>query len=63
MAGDVISYRWGRAEYAHLAVYLGDNVVVHCRAASGVEFVEADAPCFYDSRGRSRISGFWRVKE
>ena len=61
--GDVISYRWGRAEYAHLAVYLGNNVVVHCRAANGVEFIEADAPCFYDSRGRSRVSGFWRVKE
>lgn len=60
--GDVISYRWGRAEYAHLAVYLGDNLVLHCKAANGVEITETDAPCFYDSKGRSRVSGYWRLK-
>ena len=34
--GDIISYRWGRAQYAHLAIYLGDKRILHCQARSGV---------------------------
>ncbi len=59
--GDIISYRWGRAQYAHLSIYLGDKRVLHCQARSGVEITEIDAPYFYDARGNSRVTGFWRV--
>ncbi len=59
--GDIISYRWGRAKYAHLAIFLGDKRVLHCQARSGVEITDIDAPYFFDARGNSRITGFWRV--
>lgn len=61
--GDVISYSWGRAQYAHLAIFLGDNRVVHCSADFGVEIEDFDAPYFYDGRGKSRITGYWRLKD
>ena len=63
MPGDVISYRWARAQYAHLAVYLGDNKVVHCMARTGLEITDIWNPYFYDSKGISRVTGYWRLKE
>lgn len=59
--GDIISYRWGRAQYAHLAIYLGDNRILHCKALGGVEITDLDAPYFTDGKGRSRVTGYWRV--
>ena len=59
--GDIISYRWGRAQYAHLAIYLGDKRILHCQARSGVEITDIDAPYFFDARGNSRVTGYWRV--
>jgi cell wall-associated NlpC family hydrolase len=59
--GDVISYRWGRAQYAHLSIYLGDNRVLHCQALTGVEITDANAPYFFDKKGESRITGYWRA--
>lgn len=61
--GDVISYRFGRSEYAHLSIYLGDNKVIHCSADYGTEIRKIDDFCFCDAKGKSRISGFWRLKE
>lgn len=60
-AGDVISYRWGRAQYAHLAIYLGDNKILHCKALSGVEITDLNAPYFTDAKGNSRVTGYWKV--
>lgn len=60
-AGDVLSFRWGRAKYAHLALYLGDNKVVHCSADFGTEITDLNNPYFYDYQGRSRISGIWGI--
>lgn len=62
-AGDLISYRWGRAKYAHLSVYLGTSIVIHCSADTGVEITEMDNPYFFDGKGESRITGFWRLKK
>ena len=60
--GDIISYSWGRAKYAHLAMYLGDSKVIHCKADSGVEITDYNDPCF-TCGSHSRISGIWRVKD
>ena len=60
--GDVISYRWGRAQYAHFAVYLGDDKVLHCQARNGVEITEISSPYFFDKHGVTRITGYWRLK-
>lgn len=59
--GDIISYRWGRAQYAHLAIYLGDKRILHCQARSGVEITDIDAPYLFDAKGNSRVTGYWRV--
>ena len=59
--GDIISYRWARAKYAHLAIYLGNNRVLHCQARSGVEITDINAPYFFDAKGESRVTGYWRV--
>jgi len=59
--GDIISYRWGRSVCAHLSIYMGDNHVLHCSAIRGVEITDYDNPYFYDAKGNSRITGFWRV--
>ena len=61
--GDIISYRWGRAKYAHLAIYLGDKRILHCQARNGVEITDIDAPYLFDAKGKSRVTGYWRVKE
>lgn len=60
---DLISYRWGRSNYAHLSVYLKHNRVIHCSADKGVEVTEFDNYCFFDGKGRSRITGYWRLKK
>ena len=60
--GDIISYTWGRAHYAHLSMYLGNNLVVHCMADIGVEITEITDPCF-SVGNRDRISGVWRVRD
>lgn len=62
-AGDTISYSWGRAKYAHLAVYLGDRKVIHCSADFGTEITDLDNPVFFDAKGESRITGIWRLKK
>ena len=61
--GDIISYRWGRAQYAHLAIYLGDKRILHCQARNGVEITDIDAPYLFDAKGNSRVTGYWRVKK
>ena len=61
MPGDIISYRWGRAKYAHLAIYLGGKRILHCQARSGVEITDIDAPYLFDGKGESRVTGYWRV--
>lgn len=60
--GDVISYTYGRARYAHLSIYLGSNRVIHCSADEGAKIVNIGASCFYFPDGKSRISGYWRLK-
>ena len=60
--GDVISYRWGRAQYAHLAVYIGDKRVIHCMADTGTEITDITDPRFFDAKGHTRVTGFWRLK-
>lgn len=60
--GDILSYRWGRAKYAHLAVFLGRGRVIHCSADAGTEITEINSPCFVDGRGESRQTGIWRLK-
>lgn len=66
LPGDVISYRWGRSQWAHIAVYLGEvndrEMVVHCSADDGVCFAERGSCCFIDKKGESRETGFWRLK-
>ena len=61
--GDLISYRWGHSKYAHLAIYLGNMLVLHCDADDGTTITDIDAPKFYDALGKSRITGYWRLKE
>ena len=61
--GDIISYRWGRAKYAHLAMYIGNNLVIHCNADHGVNIAEFNDSCFYDAKGESRITGYWRRRK
>lgn len=61
--GDVISFRWGRAKYAHLAMVIDNQRVVHCSADSGVEITRLNNPYFTDGQGRSRVTGYWRLKE
>lgn len=61
--GDVISYAYGRARYAHLSVYLGADRVIHCSADEGTKIVDVNASCFYFPSGKSRISGYWRLKD
>lgn len=60
--GDLISYRWGRSDYAHLAMYIKPGVVVHCAADNGVEITEITNHCFVDGKGRNRATGYWRLK-
>jgi len=59
--GDIISYRWGHAKYAHLAMYIESNTVVHCQADVGVEFTDLDNPYFISGR-KSRATGIWRLR-
>ena len=59
---DLVSYRWGRSEYAHLSMYLGNNLFIHAEADNGVEIVNKENPYFYDAKGNSRVSGMWRLK-
>lgn len=61
--GDIISYSFGRSKYAHLSMYLGNNKVVHCSADTGVEITSIDNWVFFNSKGKSRVSGYWRLKE
>lgn len=60
--GDVISFSWGRSKYAHLALYLGDNTVIHSVAGEGVELTDLENPYFYYSRG-TRATAVWRLKK
>lgn len=60
--GDLITFSWGRAEYAHAAIYLGNDVCVHAQADAGVEIIDLNHPCFFDGKGKSRMSGIWRLK-
>lgn len=60
--GDLISYRWGHSSYAHLAVYLGDGKVIHSDADNGADITDIDDYKFFDARGKSRATGYWRLK-
>lgn len=60
--GDLISFSWGRAKYAHTAVYLGENMCIHSHAGAGVEVLDLDSPYFVNANGKSRITGIWRLK-
>lgn len=60
--GDIISYRWGRSDFAHLAIYLGDGRIIHCAADDGVEITDIDDPRLIDAKGNSRATGYWRLK-
>lgn len=55
--GDIISYKWGRAQYAHLSMYLGNGLVIHSRAEHGTEITERSNPIFFN-----RETGIWRLK-
>lgn len=60
--GDIISYRWGRSDFAHLAIYLGDGRIIHCAADAGVEITDINDPKLIDAKGNSRATGYWRLK-
>ena len=53
--GDCISYRFGRAQYAHIALYLGEGKIIHCDATFGVEIINQEELI-------DRESGYWRLK-
>lgn len=59
---DLVSFRWGRSNFAHLAMYIGDGKFIHSNANNGVEIVSADCPYFFDKQGYTRITGYWRLK-
>lgn len=61
--GDVISYRWGRSNYAHLAMYIGNGCIIHCSADNGTCITDLDEPALLDAKGRSRATGYWRLKD
>lgn len=60
-AGDVASYRFGRAEYAHVGIVLPGSRILHCTVEQGVTVDKDDAPYFFDRKG-GRITGYWRRK-
>lgn len=60
--GDVVSYAWGRSKYAHLSLYLEQGQVIHCSADDGTVITDFNDPVFFDARGNSRVTGFWRLK-
>ncbi len=60
--GDLISYRWGRSDFAHIAIYLGDSRIIHCDADDGVEITDVLDPKLVDAKGQSRATGYWRLK-
>ena len=62
-SGDLISFSWGRAKFAHLAMYLGGGKVIHSQADRGTEITDLDDPYFLRKDGRSRITGYWRLKD
>lgn len=62
-AGDLLSFRWGRSQYAHLAIYLGDGKVLHCDADDGTVITDIYDLKFTDALGKSRITGYWRFKD
>lgn len=53
--GCCISYRFGRASYSHIALYLGDGKIIHCNADFGVEVINREELM-------DRESGIWRLK-
>lgn len=60
--GDLISYKWGRSNYAHLSMYLCSNTVIHCQADVGVEITDLENPYFFYANGKTRATGIWRLK-
>lgn len=61
-AGDMISYRWGRSDYAHVSMYLGKNKIIHCSADNGTELLYRDTELLQDRKGQQRETGYWRWK-
>lgn len=61
--GDLISYRWGRSDYAHIAVYFGRGRIIHSEADSGTSITDLTDPKLYDHTGKSRVTGYWRLKD
>lgn len=60
---DLVSYSWGRSSYAHISMYLGNGLYIHASADAGAEIVDENEPYFYDAKGRSRVTGIWRLKK
>lgn len=60
---DLVSFRYCRSEYAHLALYLGQGRFIHAHADNGVEIVAEDCPFFFDKSGNTRATGYWRLKK
>lgn len=63
LPADIVSFRYCRSEYAHVALYLGDGKFIHADANNGVEIVTKDCPFFFDKSGKSRITGYWRLRK
>lgn len=63
--GDILSYRWGRSEYAHLSMVIDAErqLVIHCDADAGVEITEMSDTKFKDKANQSRLTGVWRLKK
>lgn len=54
--GDLISYRFGRSNFAHISMYLENDKIIHCHADFGVEIVNR-------KELEDRETSFWRLKD
>lgn len=60
--GDLISYKWGRSNCAHLSMYLESNTVIHSQVDIGTEITDLENPYFFYANGKTRATGIWRLK-
>lgn len=54
--GDLITYHFGRAKYAHISMCIGEGKIIHCNADFGVEIIHKEEL-------EHRESGYWRLKD
>jgi len=59
--GDFILYQFGRC-VSHGAVYVGNGVVCHAEINNGCILDEMNSVKFLDSKGRSRVRGYYRFR-